>query len=57
MSTESQTSCHFGHLLLVSNHRSMTIVSEKSTVLPFSHCMSMGKRFRAHGQIAPKRII
>ena len=32
MSTE--TFCHFGHLLLVSNHR---IVSEKSIVLSFSH--------------------
>ena len=34
MSTE--TSCHFGHLLLVSNHRRQ-IVSEKSIVFPFSH--------------------
>ena len=34
MSTE--TSCHFGHLLLVSNHR-LQYFSEKSIVLPFSH--------------------
>ena len=34
MSTE--TSCQFGHLLLVSSHR-RNLVSEKSIVLPFSH--------------------
>ena len=34
MSTE--TSCHFGHLLLVSNHR-LQYFLKKSIVLPFSH--------------------
>ena len=32
----TELSCHFGHLLLVSNHRQQ-LVSEKSIVLPFSH--------------------
>ena len=44
MSTE--TSCHFGHLLLVSNHR-WQIVSEKFIVLPFSRYKSMGKKSRS----------
>ena len=35
----------------------MTIVSEKSIVLPFFHYMSMEKKIRAQGRITPKWII
>ena len=56
MSTE--TSCHFDHLLLVSNHR--RLVSEKSIVLPFFPYKSIrGQIWPCHkiGQGQPRVII
>ena len=40
----TETSCHFGHPLLVSNHRRQ-YVSEKSIVLLFSLTKAYGTKF------------